>query len=85
VVYMQDGRIVHDETTKIGEVAPTARRVMYSVPKITEEDDLAGVSALMKAIPGHTNKEPASSSAAKNKKSKSRSVAKRKATNRNKS
>lgn len=85
VVYMQDGRIVHDETTKIGEVSPTARRVMYSVPKITEEDDLAGVSALMKAIPGHTNKEPKPSSSVKNKKSKPRSVAKRKATNRNKS
>jgi putative ABC transport system ATP-binding protein len=51
VVYMQDGRIVHDEATKIGQVAPTAHKVMYEPPTTTEEDDLAGVSALMKAVP----------------------------------
>jgi putative ABC transport system ATP-binding protein len=51
VVYMHDGSIVHDEATKIGEVAATARRVMYNVPQKTVEDDLAGVSALMKALP----------------------------------
>ncbi len=52
VVYMHDGAIIHDEPTTLGEVAPTARRVMYSLPTTTEEDDLAGISALMKAIPG---------------------------------
>jgi putative ABC transport system ATP-binding protein len=56
VVYMHDGSIIHDETTKIGEVAPTAKRLIYFLPRTTEEDDLAGVSALMKAIPG-TDKE----------------------------
>jgi putative ABC transport system ATP-binding protein len=51
VVYMHDGTIVYDEKTALGEVAATARRVMYSLPKKTDEDDLAGVSALMKALP----------------------------------
>jgi putative ABC transport system ATP-binding protein len=51
VVYMHDGAIVRDEETAIGEVAATARRVMYSVPTTTAEDDLAGVSALMTALP----------------------------------
>jgi putative ABC transport system ATP-binding protein len=52
VVYMHDGTIIHDEATELGEVAPVARRVMYGVPKTSEEDDLAGVSALMNAVPG---------------------------------
>jgi putative ABC transport system ATP-binding protein len=51
VVYMRDGTIVHDEKTKLGEVSPTARRIMYSVPETTEDDDLAGVSTLMNALP----------------------------------
>jgi putative ABC transport system ATP-binding protein len=58
VVYMHDGAIVHDEHTRIGEVAATARRVMYSVPQTTAEDDLAGVSALMKALPGQDGASP---------------------------
>lgn len=52
VVYMHDGAIIHDEVTVIGEVAPIARREMYHLPNKTEEDDLAGISALMQAIPG---------------------------------
>jgi putative ABC transport system ATP-binding protein len=48
VVYMQDGAIKYDEQTKLGEVGSYARKVMYSVPMTTEEDDLAGISALMK-------------------------------------
>jgi putative ABC transport system ATP-binding protein len=51
VVYMHDGAIVHDEQTAIGEVAATAKRIMFTVPETTEEDDLAGVSALMKGVP----------------------------------
>lgn len=51
VVYMHDGAIIHDEATKIGEVAPRAAAVMYSVTKTTEEDDLAGVSTLMTSMP----------------------------------
>lgn len=61
VVYMHDGGIIHDEVTKIGEVAPLAKRVMYGVPKTSEEDDLAGVSVLMSAVPGaDTEEKPAS-------------------------
>jgi putative ABC transport system ATP-binding protein len=51
VVYMHDGAIVHDEQTAIGEVATTAKKIIFTVPTKTEEDDLAGVSVLMKAVP----------------------------------
>ncbi|MDB5166176.1 MAG: transporter [Candidatus Saccharibacteria bacterium] len=51
VVYMHDGAIIADEQTKIGDVARRARQVMYSVPTTNEEHDLAGVSALMAALP----------------------------------
>jgi putative ABC transport system ATP-binding protein len=51
VVYMHDGSIIHDEKTALGQVASTARKALYSVPLTSEEDDLAGVSALMKALP----------------------------------
>ena len=51
VVYMHDGSIIHDELTTLGEVAATARKVMYSIPETTEEDDLAGVSIIMKTMP----------------------------------
>ncbi|MDB5169440.1 MAG: transporter [Candidatus Saccharibacteria bacterium] len=54
VVYMHDGSIIHDEKTAIGRVASTARKVLYSLPQTDEEDDLAGVSALMKALPSQT-------------------------------
>ena len=48
VVYMQDGMIRHDEQTKLGEVGSFVHHIMYKVPVATEEDDLAGVSVLMK-------------------------------------
>ncbi len=50
VVYMQDGAIKYDEQTKLGEVGRYARQVMYAVPETTEEDDLAGVSAIMPVL-----------------------------------
>lgn len=50
VVYMQDGAIKYDEKTKLGEVGRYARQIMYAVPESTEEDDLAGVSALMSVL-----------------------------------
>lgn len=56
VVYMQDGMIVHDEQTEIGKVPSRARRLIYSVPTKTEDDDAAGVSALMHAIPDKEEK-----------------------------
>lgn len=51
VVFMHDGAIVADESSTIGEVHESLRRSMYFMPRTTEEDDLAGVSALMQAIP----------------------------------
>lgn len=51
VIYMRDGAILEQEQTEIGQVATGARKRMYTQPKKTEEDDIAGVSMLMKAIP----------------------------------
>ncbi len=72
VVYMQDGAVKYDEKTKLGEVGRYARSVMYAVPEITEEDDLAGVSALMGAIAqkdeSRPKKKPAKRKAARAKK-----------------
>jgi putative ABC transport system ATP-binding protein len=51
VVYMRDGSIMQDEPTRFGEVATTALKEMYTVPEKTVDDDLAGVSVLMKALP----------------------------------
>jgi putative ABC transport system ATP-binding protein len=51
VVYMRDGSIMQDEATKFGEVAATALKQMYTIPEATVEDDLEGVSALMRALP----------------------------------
>lgn len=56
VVYMHDGQIIHDEKTAIGRVASTARKVLYTLPTTKEEDDLAGVSTLMKALPDKPSK-----------------------------
>ncbi len=59
VVYMHDGQIVHDEQTALGEIAATARKVMYTIPTTSEEDDLAGVSVLMKARKDKPAEKPA--------------------------
>lgn len=50
VLYMRDGAIVADEHTAIGRMAAIVRSTML-IPKKTVEDDVAGVSALMDAIP----------------------------------
>lgn len=52
VIYMHDGAIIHDEQSKIGDIPNILQRSMYFVSRKTEEDDAAGVSALMKALPG---------------------------------
>jgi putative ABC transport system ATP-binding protein len=65
VVYMHDGSIIHDEKTALGQVAPRARKVLYTIPTTSEEDDLAGVSALMKAFPNKAAARPKRKSAAK--------------------
>jgi putative ABC transport system ATP-binding protein len=50
VVFMHDGSIIADEKSKVGEVPEMARK-LYFIPKKTVEDDLAGISALMQALP----------------------------------
>lgn len=67
VVYMHDGAIVRDEPTALGQVASTAKINMFTVPKKTEEDDLAGVSVLMKAVPNASDVDTKKSNAAKTK------------------
>lgn len=78
VVYMHDGRVIHDENTKLGQVAATARKVLYTIPVKTDDDDLAGVSALMKAVPQKISKRK-KTKAAKPKKSLRKTSRKRKA------
>ena len=58
VIYMHDGAIIHDEKSAIGEVPQAIRRSMYFTSQTSEEDDLAGVSALMQTIPGDLAKKP---------------------------
>lgn len=77
VVYMHDGTIMHDEQTAIGEVAATARKAHYTIPEKTVDDDLAGVSVLMKAVPHSTRAEST-------KKKTTRKATKAKATRRTK-
>jgi hypothetical protein len=55
---MHDGSIIHDESTTIGRVATTARKVLYTLPTTKEEDDLAGVSMMMKALPSRSSVPP---------------------------
>ncbi len=50
VLYMQDGCIVHDERSAIGIVPERARLTMFGLQKMTEEDHLAGVSALVNVM-----------------------------------
>jgi ABC-type methionine transport system ATPase subunit len=58
VVYMHDGAIIHDAKSAIGEVPAAIKKTMYFAPRTTEEDDLAGISALMKVIPGGDSDKP---------------------------
>jgi ABC-type lipoprotein export system ATPase subunit len=52
VIYMQDGRIIGDERTAIGDVAKGAKYTHYRKHKTTDADIVAGVSALMHKVPG---------------------------------
>ena len=59
VLYMHDGTIIHDEQSSIGDIPNILKRSMYFVSKKSAEDDAAGVSALMKNIPGDLDEKPA--------------------------
>jgi putative ABC transport system ATP-binding protein len=52
VIYMYDGTIVGDEKTPLGQMARHARRIFFRKQRVTDEDITAGVSALLKDIPG---------------------------------
>lgn len=52
VIYMHDGMIAGDELTAIGDVAKGARKSYYKRGRFNNEDIVAGVSALMKQVPG---------------------------------
>ncbi|HSW78793.1 MAG TPA: ABC transporter ATP-binding protein [Candidatus Babeliales bacterium] len=52
VIYMYDGTIVGDEKTAIGHMAKHAKRIFFRKPRTTENDIAAGVSALLKDVPG---------------------------------
>jgi putative ABC transport system ATP-binding protein len=52
VIYMYDGMIVGDESTAIGDMAKGARKTYYQRKKMTDEDIVAGVSALLHDAPG---------------------------------
>lgn len=58
VLYMYDGNIVRDEKTKIGEVAKSAKQTVVFVPKDIDEEELAGVSAMISEIPKHDDDKP---------------------------
>ncbi|HSX17242.1 MAG TPA: ABC transporter ATP-binding protein [Patescibacteria group bacterium] len=68
VIYMHDGAVVQDEQTTFGEIAATARKVMYTIPVKTEEDDLEGVSTLMHALPNESGGKHTPASKSKKKK-----------------
>ncbi len=58
VLYMYDGNIVKDEKTKIGDVAKSAKQTVVFVPKDIDEEELAGVSAMISGIPKHGDDKP---------------------------
>ncbi len=52
VLYMHDGAIIVDEPTTIGRVAKGVKKSHYRRHRKTTEDTVAGVSAMLKQIPG---------------------------------
>lgn len=52
VLYMYDGQIVGDERTNLGDMARGARRIFFDKHPLTDEDVVAGVSALLHDAPG---------------------------------
>lgn len=80
VVFMRDGSIVNDEQSVVGELPTTIKKRAYFIPRKTQEDDLAGVSALMESGAGETGVEARPEPAKKKRKRRATSYrAKRKA------
>lgn len=57
VIYMHDGMIAGDEKTAIGTRAKGVRKTYYRRQRLSGDDIAAGVSALMKQVPGQELKE----------------------------
>ena len=73
---MYDGAIVKDEKTKVGEVAKSANQTVVFVPKDIDEEELAGVSAMIGAIPKAGDDKPRTRKPAKKSKAKRTTKAK---------
>lgn len=58
VLFMRDGMIMSDEVSIIGELPSSIKRRAYFVPRKTMEDDMAGVSTMMKNAPDKAIKSP---------------------------
>lgn len=76
VIYMHDGMIAGDEKTPIGQVAKGVRKTYYRRARLGDDDLAAGVSALIKTIPG---KELTSKTKRRKVKSNKRGIGKRRA------
>ncbi|MDB5161249.1 MAG: transporter [Candidatus Saccharibacteria bacterium] len=76
VIYMHDGMIVGDEKTPIGHLAKGTRRTYYRRHKTTDDDIMAGVSAMMKHVPGQQLTSKLKRSKPKKRKTTRRKVAK---------
>jgi putative ABC transport system ATP-binding protein len=73
VLYMNDGEIVRDEATRLGEIAKGANEpVEPTIPSDDEEADLAGVSALVGNTPDPGEAKPRVRKTTKKKRTKSK-------------
>jgi putative ABC transport system ATP-binding protein len=52
VIYMHDGMIAGDEKTEVGQLARGVRKFYYRRARLGDTDIAAGISALMKTVPG---------------------------------
>lgn len=52
VIYMHDGQVAADEQTALGQMARGARKTFLQKQPVTPDDVAAGVSALMRDVPG---------------------------------
>lgn len=78
VIYMYDGMIVGDEKTAIGTMARGARKAYSHKRKVTDDEIVSGVSAMLREIPG---KEVTSILKRKTKATRKKSSRRRKAKN----
>lgn len=72
ILYMHDGAIVYDEQKRLGDIAETSEKTTLFKDESDEEADLAGVSALMGALPEPDDKKPKKRKTKARKKSKAK-------------